>query len=74
MDMVHLIGAEQVERAAHAIRSAAETMERAAAIMDAAVDRLARGLDDAASRIERALEIPVSTEHPAAPSSRDGGA
>ena len=56
METMHLIGSEQVERAAYAMRSAAEAMERAAGNMDGTAERLIRALDEAATRIERAVE------------------
>lgn len=57
METIHLIGAEQVERAAHAMGGAAEAMLRAALNMDNAADRLIRALDDAVARFERAAEV-----------------
>ena len=56
MEYLHLIGGEQVERAAYAMRDAAGTVERAATTMENAADQLTRALEEAVSRIERAAE------------------
>lgn len=51
---VTLLGAEQVQSAGRAIDTAAETMVRAAASFSDSVDRLARALDEHATRVEAA--------------------
>jgi Sec-independent protein translocase protein TatA len=56
MEMMHLIGAEQVERAGHSMASAAEAMQRAASSMESTAERLIRAMDEAAMRMERAAE------------------
>lgn len=54
-DSVYLVGAESVERASHAMSSAADRMQSAASSIYESVDRLLRGLDEFVTRIERAV-------------------
>lgn len=49
-EYVTLLGAEQVQSAGSAMRSAADEMQRAASTIDQAVDRLCRAFDEAAQR------------------------
>jgi hypothetical protein len=53
---IHLIGAEQVERAAHTMSSAANEMQRAVANMEGALERNQRFLDDWLQRLEAVME------------------
>lgn len=56
MDSVYLVGAETVQQAGSSINSAAHEMTRAANIFSEAVDRLLRGMEEHARRIESAME------------------
>jgi len=60
-EYVHLIGAEEVQRAANVMSQAADDMQRAASTIDCAVDRLTRQMDDFIFRLE-ALHVDKPTE------------
>lgn len=55
MDSIHLIGAEDVQRAGHHISVAAEQMGRAAGNIDESLERHRRFLDDWLQRFEQVL-------------------
>ena len=55
MEYIHLLGSEEVSRAASNIRSAAEQMSRAAATMDDTLYRHRQFMDDWLQRFESAL-------------------
>lgn len=55
-EYVTLVGAEQVQRAANEMRSAAETMRQSASNLDAVLSGHQRFLDDWLMRFEQALE------------------
>lgn len=54
-EYVHLIGVEQIQSAANAMRSSADDMKRAADNFDQSVYRLTQALNDHAQRIEEAM-------------------
>lgn len=56
MQTVHLIGAEDVSRAASTMRSAADDMRSAAGSIDSALERHQRFLDDWLQRAEALVE------------------
>jgi phosphoribosylpyrophosphate synthetase len=56
MEHVYLTGAESVKDAGHTISAAADTMRRAAADMEYALQTHQRFLDDWLSRLQDALE------------------
>lgn len=56
MNSMHLIGAEDVQRAGQTIARAAETMFNVAITMDNTADRMRQFLDEFASRIEVACK------------------
>ena len=63
-EYVHLIGAEQVERAAQTMLSASAEMQRAVANMEHSFFQLGRELDDFISRFEAAVErLEVAAEN-----------
>ncbi len=53
---MHLIGTEEVVRAARTMAGAAENMLRAAYHIESTIERLQRVLDEHASRVEAAVE------------------
>lgn len=55
---VTLIGAEDISRAGHNMRDAAERMERAASSFGEYAERLMRALDEHATRIEATQQEP----------------
>jgi hypothetical protein len=63
-EYIHLIGAEQVEHAARIIDTAADTMNRAAASIDSALENHRRYLEEWIGRFENALEQPTHPTHP----------
>lgn len=52
MEYMHLQGADDVRQGGNAVRDGAREMQSAVANMDAVVDRMLRGLDDFANRME----------------------
>ena len=55
-EYITLLGAEDVQRAGSAMRSAAEDIQRAVANFDETVFRLTRALEEHANRVEAALK------------------
>lgn len=55
-EYVHLVGAEEVSRAAASMRNAAEEMQRAATNIEATLDQHHRFLDDWLSRLDATLQ------------------
>lgn len=53
-DYVTLVGAEEVARAGHNMRAAADEMQRAANQINETIERFTRALDEHAARIEAA--------------------
>jgi hypothetical protein len=53
---VHLIGAEEVRSAGHAMANAASEMQRAASSIDASMEGFLRRYEDATHRLVYALE------------------
>lgn len=63
MDMVHLIGAEQVKNAGHNMQAAATDMQNAASWMIEAFQQHQRFLDDWLARFEAVLEDKQKCDH-----------
>jgi hypothetical protein len=62
-DYVTLLGAEQVQSAAHTMQAAAVDMTRAAGTIDWALNRNQQFMDDWLMRFEQALaKLPLTTE------------
>jgi hypothetical protein len=79
-EYVHLIGAEEVSRAASTISASADDMRSAARSFAETTDRLIRALDEHAMRVEIAIEkgrdVPIVMEFLTAekvPTDRDTG-
>lgn len=53
---MHLIGSEQVQRAASTMSDAADRMQRAASAIDTALDRFERRFEELVQRFETAAE------------------
>ena len=56
MEYVHLMGAEDVQRAGSSIREAAQQMQYAASQFNSDIERMIRALEEHAYRIEQAME------------------
>lgn len=67
MEYIHLIGVEQIQSAANAMRSSADEMKRAADNFDESVRRLILAMNEHANRVEEAMRQksqPIDAEHP----------
>lgn len=62
MEYIHLMGAEQVQSAGNTMRSAADTMERAASNIDGALYRHQQFLEDWLQRLAEVMEQRVTVE------------
>lgn len=56
-EYIHLVGAEDVQRAGITMSQAADDMQRAASSIDFAVERLLQGLNEFACRMEALKEV-----------------
>ena len=61
MELIHLIGAEAVENAGHAIRGAADQFQHAVSNLGGEMERQRRYMDDWLARFENAVGKLVET-------------